>query len=61
MAKTTITASPRTAWERTCDCGFMLRDYNEDEFVSLIQQHVKTTHGQTIDRAGAMQDAKRIG
>ena len=34
----------KTGWEKTCDCGFSLRNYHKGEFVSMVNQHLKTSH-----------------
>jgi hypothetical protein len=37
-------SGPRSGWEKTCDCGFQVRDYNKGEFVGIVNTHLKTTH-----------------
>lgn len=32
------------------DCAFVIRDENEDELLSLVQQHSEQTHGTTISQ-----------
>jgi predicted small metal-binding protein len=41
----TTTNTPRQGWEKSCDCGFLLRDYNKGEFVNVVNTHLKTSHG----------------
>lgn len=48
MATTSTTPTTmktlRQGWEKTCECGFMLRDYNKGEFVAMLNTHLKGTH-----------------
>ena len=37
-------AGTKTGWEKSCDCGFNLRDYNKGEFVGMVNQHIKSQH-----------------
>lgn len=41
---TTKTSGTKTGWEKTCDCGFMVRDYNKDELVKVVNLHATTSH-----------------
>lgn len=57
MAGTTTTTK-KQAWDVNCDCGFMVRDYNQKELVQLVQTHVNTTHNKTVSEKDVLGMAK---
>jgi predicted small metal-binding protein len=40
-------------------CRFRLRSENVEELVSMVQQHVKKTHGEKISKAAVLKLAKK--
>jgi predicted small metal-binding protein len=52
----------RPGWQITCaeTCGFMVRDYDQDELVKVIQLHLATSHGQQIRPADALRMATAV-
>lgn len=57
---TPTTTQKKQAWEVNCDCGFMVRDRNEKEWVQIVQTHTKTTHNMPTDEKGVLAMAKPV-
>ena len=56
FGKSETKAAARTGWQITCDetCGFMVRDYDRNELVKVVQLHMVTSHQKTISEADAL-------
>jgi predicted small metal-binding protein len=52
--------SGKQGWEKNCECGFMVRDYNQKEFVQMVQNHSQGTHHEPMSEKEVLADAKPI-
>ncbi|KCZ70592.1 putative small metal-binding protein [Candidatus Methanoperedens nitroreducens] len=42
------------------DCPFMIRDENEDEMASLVQQHARTTHQKSMSKEDILRNTREM-
>lgn len=42
------------------DCPFMVRDENEDELVSMVQQHAQNVHNERLSRDDILKNVRRM-
>jgi hypothetical protein len=35
----------------TCECGYVMRDEDEDRVVALVRDHIRTDHPELLDMA----------
>ncbi len=42
------------------DCDFLVRSENDDELVSIVQQHGKKMHKMDISRADVLKMARKV-
>lgn len=56
----TTTMMTMQGWIVECGpkCGFMVRNHEKKELVSMVQQHMKQTHKTTFSETDALKDAR---
>lgn len=57
---TTPVTHGKTGLEVNCDCGFVVRDFNQKELVQITQLHVKGSHNQVIAEKDVLGMAKSV-
>lgn len=50
----------KTGWEVNCDCGFIVRDFNQKELVQITQLHVKGSHSKVVGEKDVLGMAKPV-
>lgn len=58
--RTTPVTHGKTGWEINCDCGFVVRDFNQKELVQIAQFHVKGSHNQVLAEKDVLGMAKTV-